>query len=162
MEDNKINFQKHLLICGKTEKERKAYLNDVLDACDLEIVRFPSMRSFDDYLKWVRSKGLFSTFYETKGKYNLNQIFDFHIDWITENDCLFVFEEFDKTDERFRVEILRIMINLLEVHKKSAVKIIASLEDENELIRDLNEIVNKTPYKTQSEVIKSNLQIIVL
>ncbi len=54
------------------------------------------------------------------------------------------------------------MINILERYKKSAVKIIASLEDENELIRDLNEIVNKTPYKTQSEVIKSNLQIIVL
>lgn len=54
------------------------------------------------------------------------------------------------------------MINTLEKYKKSAVKIIVLLEDETELIRNLNKIVIKTPYKTQSEAVKSNLQIISL
>lgn len=163
MQDNRITFQKHLLICGKTGQERNSHLHYILASCDLETFRFPtSMKSFNDYLKFIRTKGLFSPSYETKAKYNLNQILDFHIDWIAENNCLFVFEEFDKTDEGFRVEILRMMINTLEKYKKSAVKIIVLLEDETELIRNLNKIVSKTPYKTQSEVVKSNLQIISL
>lgn len=54
------------------------------------------------------------------------------------------------------------MINILERYKKSAVKIIVLLEDETELIQNLNTMVNPTQYKTQSEVVKSNLQIIAL
>ncbi|GEN75679.1 hypothetical protein [Chryseobacterium hagamense] len=163
MNDNAIDFRKHLLICGKTEEERKKQLNDILDSCPLEIFRFPkAMISLNEYLTFVQSEGLYSPFYETKGKYNLNQIFDFHLDWITENNCLFVFEEFDKADHKFSSEIFRIMINTLEKARKSAVKIIGSFEDESELIRNLNEAVNETPYKTQSEVVKSNLQIIYL
>lgn len=163
MQNSLIYFQKHLLICGKTEQERNRYLHHILASCDLETFRFPaSMKSFNDYLKFVRSKELFSPSYETKAKYNLNQILDFHIDWIAENSCLFIFEEFHKVDDKFRLEILRIMINILERYKKSAVKIIVLLEDETELIQNLNTIVNPTQYKTQSEVVKSNLQIIAL
>lgn len=161
MKENKITFQKHILICGKTAEERRAGLNQILDSSNFEIFRFPvSMRSFSDYLTFVESKNLFLSFYEIKGKYNLNQIFDFHIDWIAENNCLFVFEEFQNVDEKFKLEILRIMINNLEAYKKSGARIILTLEDETELINNLRSIVSTTEYKTRSEVIESNLQII--
>lgn len=163
MKENKITFQKHILICGKTEAERHKSLNYILESCNLEIFRIPeSTRSFSDYLNFVHSKKLFFPSYDTKGKYNLNQIFDFHIDWIAENNCLFVYEEFEKLDEKFGLEFLRIMINNLETYKKKAVKIIISLQDEVELINSLSNIVNATEYKTKREVINSNLQIISL
>jgi hypothetical protein len=161
MKENQVTFQKHILICGKTEKERLQSLNYILGSSDLEVFRFPlSMRSFADYLTFVQSKNLFLPSYEIKGKYNLNQIFDFHIDWIAENNCLFVFEEFQNADEKFRLEILRIMINNLEIHKKLATKIIVLLDEEIELINNLRSVIRATEYKTKNEVIDSNLQII--
>ncbi|MCD1115412.1 hypothetical protein [Chryseobacterium turcicum] len=120
------------------------------------------MKSFSDYLDVVQSKKLFSPFYETKGKYNLNQILDFHIDWIAENNCLFIFEEFQEVEGKFGLEILRIMINNLESNHQSSTKIIMTLEDETELINSLNETVHKTQYKTRAQIVESNLQIIAL
>lgn len=106
MTDN-FTFKKHILIVGKTKIERHKILNQILANSNLELCRFPvSMKSFSDYLDVVQSKKLFSPFYETKGKYNLNQILDFHIDWIAENNCLFVFEEFQELEGKFGLEIL--------------------------------------------------------
>ncbi|GAA5091303.1 hypothetical protein GCM10023210_18520 [Chryseobacterium ginsengisoli] len=161
--DKNFTFQKHILIVGKTQIERQKNLVHMLEYSNLECIRFPtSMQSFSDYLHIIQSKKLFSPFYETKRKYNLNQILDFHIDWISENNCLFVFEEFQKVEDKFGLEIMRIMINNLEANNKSATKIIMTLEDETELINNLNEIVNETQYKTKTQVVESNLQIIVL
>lgn len=161
--DKNLNFQKHILIVGKTEMERRKRLAYILGNCDIEYVVFPkSMRSFSDYLNVIRSEKLFSPFYESKGKYNLNQILDFHIDWISDNNCVFVFEDFHKVEDKFSLEIMRLMINNLETNRKSAVKIIITLEDETELINNLNGIVNETKYKTKTQVVESNLQIIVL
>lgn len=161
--DENFTFQKHILIVGKTEKERNKSLSQILENNHLEIIKFPKlMKSFSDYLNVVQSKKLFSPFYESKGKYNLNQILDFHIDWIADNNCLFVFEEFQKIDDRFGLEIMRIMINNLEVNHKSATKIIMTLEDETCLINSLAEVVNETKYKTKDQIIQSNLQIIAL
>jgi hypothetical protein len=161
--DENFTFQKHILIVGKTEMERQKSLARILECSNLECIRFPrSMKSFSDYLDVIQSKKLFSPFYETKGKYNLNQILDFHMDWISDNNCLFVFEEFQKVEDKFSLEIIRLMINNLESNTKSATKIIMTLEDETELINNLNEIVNETKYKTKAQVVKSNLQIITL
>jgi hypothetical protein len=161
--DENFTFQKHILIVGKTQIERHKSLNQILANCNLEFIKFPvSMKSFPDYLNIVRSKKLFSPFYESKGKYNLNQILDFHIDWIADNNCLFVFEEFQNVEHGFGLEIMRIMINNLEANHKSATKIIITLEDETELINNLYEIVNETKYKSKVQVVESNLQIITL
>lgn len=161
--DKNLSFQKHILIVGKTEMERRKRLAYILGNCDIECVVFPkSMRSFSDYLNVIRSEKLFSPFYESKGKYNSNQILDFHIDWIPDNNCVFVFEDFHKVEDKFSLEIMRLMINNLETNRKSAVKIIITLEDETELINNLNGIVNETKYKTKTQVVESNLQIIVL
>jgi len=161
--DKNLSFQKHILIVGKTEMERRKWLAYILGNCDIECVVFPkSMSSFSDYLNVIRSEKLFSPFYESKGKYNLNQILDFHIDWIPDNNCVFVFEDFHKVEDKFSLEIMRLMINNLETNRKSAVKIIITLEDETELINNLNGIVNETKYKTKTQVVESNLQIIVL
>ena len=161
--DENFTFQKHILIVGKTQIERHTSLDQILANCNLEFIKFPaSMKSFPDYLNIVQSKKLFSPFYESKGKYNLNQILDFHIDWIADNNCLFVFEEFQNIEDRFALEIMRIMINNLEVNHKSATKIIITLEDETELINNLYEIVSETKYKSKVQVVESNLQVITL
>lgn len=163
MTDKNFTFKKHILIAGKTEKERHKSLNKILENNNLELIRFPKSMNFQsDYLKVVQAKKLFSPFYETKGKYNDNQIFDFHIDWIAENNCLFVFEEFQFGDDKFSLEIMRIMTNNLEANHQSATKIIMTLEDETGLINRLGEIVNETLYKTKVQVVESNLQIIAL
>ncbi|MCY0976026.1 hypothetical protein PGH12_12935 [Chryseobacterium wangxinyae] len=100
--DYKFTFKKHLLIVGKIEEERHKTLSKILENNNLELIRFPKSMNFQfDYLNVVQAKKLFSPFYETKGKYNNNQIFDFHIDWIAENNCLFVFEEFQLVDDKF-------------------------------------------------------------
>lgn len=158
-----VSFMKHILICGKTETERHKALNIILEQSNLQLFRFPkSMSLLSDYLNIIQAKKLFSPFYESKGKYNLNQILDFHIDWIAGNNCLFVFEEFQNIEDGFGLEIMRIMINNLEANHKSATKIIMTLEDETELINNLYEIVNETKYKSKAQVVESNLQIITL
>lgn len=158
-----VSFIKHILICGKTETERHKALNIILEQSNLQLFRFPkSMSSLADYLNIIQSKKLFSPFYESKGKYNLNQILDFHIDWIVDNNCLFVFEEFQNIEDGFGLEIMRIMINNLEANHKSATKIIMTLEDETKLINNLYEIVNETKYKSKVQVVESNLQVITL
>lgn len=158
-----VSFIKHILICGKTERERHKALNIILEESNLQLFSFPkSMGSLSDYLTIIQAKKLFSPFYESKGKYNLNQILDFHIDWIADNNCLFVFEEFQNVEHGFGLEIMRIMINNLEANHKSATKIIITLEDETELINNLYEIVNETKYKSKVQVVESNLQVITL
>ncbi|MCW3167731.1 hypothetical protein OMO38_04235 [Chryseobacterium sp. 09-1422] len=161
--DYRFTFQKHILIVGKTEEERHKTLAQILENNNLELIRFPkSMKSLSDYLNIVQAKKLFSPFYEAKRKYNDNQIFDFHIDWIAENNSLFVFEEFQNVDDKFSLEIMRIVINNLEANHRSGTKIIMTLEDETGLINRLGEIVNETEYKTKTQVVESNLQIIAL
>lgn len=163
MKEKRFTFQKHILICGKTEAERHKYVNLVLEQSNLQFFRFPkSMSSLSDYLNIIQTKKLFFPFYETKGKYNSNQILDFHIDWIADNNCLFVFEEFQNTEDKFKIEILRIMINNLESNKKSATKLIISLDDESKLIHDLSEIIEETINKSTKQILESSIHIISL
>ncbi|WP_353150531.1 hypothetical protein [Chryseobacterium sp.] len=158
-----INFQKHILISGKSESERHLFLNEMLNHSDIEAIFFPkSMKQFSEYIDTVQSKNLFQPHYVTKGKYNSNQILDFHLDWIAENNCLFVWEEFQYMKTPWKLEILRLMINNLEANHQSATKIIITTDDSIELITDLNHIVNKTDYKTKEQVVESNFQIIDL
>jgi len=160
--DKHFTFEKHILIAGKTEKERYSSLNQILENNNLELIRFPkSMRSLSDYINVVQAKKLFTPFYETRGKYNANQILDFHMDWIAENNCLFIFEEFQFVDDKFRLEILRIMINNLETNHQGT-KLIVTLENEMSLIKCLGEIVDETEYKTKVQVVQSNIQISTL
>lgn len=65
--DKNLNFQKHILIVGKTEMERRKRLAYILGNCDIEYVVFPkSMRSFSDYLNVIRSEKLFPHFTNQK------------------------------------------------------------------------------------------------
>lgn len=158
-----INFKKHILICGKSESERHQFLKKILPQSDLETIVFPkSMKRFSEYIETVQSKKLFQPYYENKEKYNANQILDFHIDWISENTCLFVLEEFQYMEDSWKSEILRLMINNPEANHQSAVKIVITTDDSMDLINHLNHIVNKTDYKTKEQVVNSNLQIIDL
>ena len=156
-----INFSKHILISGNSEIERRKLLSKILIKCNLETIVFPkSMKNFGEYINTIEKKKLFEPYYESNRKYNSNQILDFHIDWIAENNCLFVLEEFQNMDDNWNNEILRILINNLETNNKSATKFILTIDDETKLINNLKEIVDVTNYKTKDQVVESNLQII--
>lgn len=158
-----IHFQKHILICGKSELERHQVLNEILIQSNLETILFPkSMKLFSEYLDIVQSKKLFQPHYETKGKYNSNQVLDLHIDWIAENSCLFVLEEFQSMENSWKLEILRLLINNLETNQQSATKAVITIDNSTELITNLYKIVNKTDYKTKEQVVDSIFQIIDL
>lgn len=43
--DKNLNFQKHILIVGKTEMERRKRLAYILGNCDIEYVVFPKSMS---------------------------------------------------------------------------------------------------------------------
>ena len=118
------------------------------------------MKSFGEYIDTIEKKKLFEPYFESNGKYNSNQILDFHIDWIAENNCLFVLEEFQNMNDNWNNEILRILINNLETNNKSATKFILTIDNETKLINNLKEIVDVTNYKTKDQVVESNLQII--
>ena len=107
--------KKHLLIIGKSEIERRNFVSDIIQSANLATFRFPAkMRLFDEYLDFIKKEKLYTPFYEARA-YSGDQIFDFHFDWISENNSLVVMEEFDLMEERWRIELLRIYLNVIEV-----------------------------------------------
>ncbi len=70
--------KKHLLIIGKTETERRKFVNDLIQSVNLEVFRFPSnMKLFDEYYDFIKRERLYSPWNDAKS-YNGNQILDFH------------------------------------------------------------------------------------
>jgi len=126
-----INTKKNIIIIGKSVLERRRYMNEILLHSNLEIIRFPKeMKSFDDYIETIRKNNLFHPSFPSRTKYNSNQILNYHIDWIAENNSLFVFEEFHNFEEKYKMELLRIYTNNLEQNKKLATRIMMTMTTE--------------------------------
>ena len=156
-----INYDKNILIFGKSEEERHLFLEKILLFSNLETVKFPKgIENISDYIDTIRKKKLFTPNNELNPKYNSNQLLDFHIDWIAENKCLLIFEEFQKMEKKWKLEILRILLENFEKNKKSASKFIITIDDENGIIDEILKIINATKFKTQNQIIESNLEII--
>ncbi len=153
--------KKHIIIIGKTETERHSFVNEIIQKLDFEFFRFPSgMTTFKEYITIVEKNSLFLPFITSKGKYNINQIFDFHIDWISENNSVIILEEFQKMEENWRIELLRIFIEKLEMNKAKSARLIISQKDENNLIDKLNPFIHETTNKSNKQIIDSNLIVI--
>ena len=56
----KLLDRKHLLIIGKSETERRRFINELIDNVHYTTFRFPSrMRSFDEYVDFVKKAQLY-------------------------------------------------------------------------------------------------------
>ncbi len=158
---DKLN-KKHLLIIGKTDIERKKFINDLLEVVNLEVFRFPSnMKLFDEYFDFIKKEKLYEPWYDAK-TYNGNQILDFHWDWISDNNSLVVMEEFEQMEERWQIELLRIYLNEIENRKKGEKKVhlIISQENENGLIEKLARVIDKRDdeRRTERQIVEQNLE----
>ncbi len=70
--------KKHLLISGKSESERCKFINNLIIGVHFKVFRFsPKMKSFKDYLGFIKKEKLYEPWYKAKS-YNVNQILDFH------------------------------------------------------------------------------------
>ncbi|PTX62304.1 hypothetical protein C8N46_103404 [Kordia periserrulae] len=156
--------KKHVLIIGKSEIERRNFINDLIVGLNFEVYRFPSnMKLFDEYYDFVKKKKLYEPWYKAKS-YNGSQILDFHWDWISENNALIVMEEFEQMEESWRIELLRIYLNEIENRKKGEKKIhlIISQESENGLTEKLAKVIDirENERRTEKQVVQQNLEII--
>jgi hypothetical protein len=160
----KLLNKKHLLILGKSESERKTFINKIVETTDFAVFRFPKgMKSIYDYLDFTKKEKLHKAWYQTKGNFNTNQILDFHWDWITENDnSLIIMEEFDSMEETWKIELLRIYLNEIENRKKGEKKIhlILSQENENGLIEKIAKVIDKrdNERRTEVQIVEQNLE----
>jgi len=156
--------RKHLLIIGKSELERRRFINQLVTSMNLEVFRFPShMKEFNEYYNFVKKEQLYIGRHNAKG-YNGNQILDFHWDWISENNSLIIMEEFQWMEEPWRTELLRIYLNETDGHKKEQKKIhlILSQESENGLIEKLSHVVDgrENDRRTKTQIVEQNLELI--
>ncbi|WP_027421084.1 hypothetical protein [Crocinitomix catalasitica] len=156
--------KKHLLIIGKSEVERRKFINDLIVSVNFEVFRFPSnMKLFDEYYDFIKKKKLYQPWYDAKS-YNGNQILDFHWDWISENNSLIIMEEFGQMEERWRIELLRIYLNEIENRKKGEKKIhlIISQENEDGLTEKLAKVINvrENEKRTEKQIVEQNMRII--
>ena len=135
--------KKHLLIIGKTEVERRNFVNELIKVTDFETFRFPKgMSSIGEYYNFIKKEQLYTPWYEQK-TYNSNQILDFHWDWIAENNSLVIMEEFHHMEERWRIGLLKEYVNAVENHKKGEKfnHLIISQESEDEIVEKLSEVI---------------------
>jgi hypothetical protein len=156
--------KKHLLIIGKSEIERRNFINDLILGLNFEVFRFPSnMKLFDEYYDFVKKEKLYEPWYNAKS-YNGNQILDFHWNWISENNALIVMEEFEQMEESWRIELLRIYLNEIGNRKKGEKKIhlIISQESENGLTEKLAQVIDirENERRTKKQIVQQNLEII--
>lgn len=156
--------RKHILVIGKSERERQDFISQIVKAAGFETFRFPKkMTVLDDYLAFVRKENMYQPWYEKKGKFGTNQILDFHRDWISQNNVLIIMEEFDLMEERWRDDLLKTYIREVQNRKKDekGIHLIVSQETENGVINmlmsDLERDENEK--RTPEQIVLQNIAI---
>lgn len=155
--------KKHLLITGGSASKRRSFVSDLITELNEEVFRFPSgMKNIDVYYDFVKRNKLFEPWYEANS-YNPHQIVDFHRDWIAENRGCFVMEEFDQIEERGRLELLRMYIELIDQRKKGDkhIHLIISQENENGLFEKLAPLipVREHQRRTALQIVEQNMRV---
>lgn len=167
MIDNAIRTlkRKHLVIVGKTETERTSFINQIIPKVNYETFQFPKrMKSIDDYIDYVRTKNLYNPWYTKKGKFGINQVLDFHRDWISENNSLVIMEEFQEMEERWKLDLLRSYLDEVAFRKKNqkVIHLIISQENENNLLTKLSEEIGvpDDDRRTKKQIVDGGIEII--
>lgn len=154
---------KHLLVIGGSEKKRHHFINELVKKMNLETFRFPSnIKTSIEYLDFVKHKKLFKPWYESKS-YNNNQILDFHLDWLLENNSLIIIEEIDLIEKDWKAFLITNFLKIIDGKKKGEERIhlIISQKNENGLIDDLISFIDikKSEKRSKRQVIKQNLEL---
>lgn len=156
--------KKHLLIIGGTATQRQQMIDELINQANFECFRFPiNMRTIDDYVGFVRKAQLYRPWYEKKGKYGLNQVLDFHRDWIRENNALVVMEEFQQMEEIWKLDLLQTYLAEVENRKKGQkiIHLIISQPHEAGLVDKLCEVIRlkENEKRTERQVVEGSLSI---
>jgi len=167
MVDKIINIlsKKHVLIYGKSEVDRKSFIDQIIEKTNFETFRFPKgMKSIDEYIEFVRTNKLYEPWYAKKGKFGSNQILDFHRDWITENHSLIILEEFQNMEERWKLDLLKSYLEEVAFRKKGQkiIHLIISQENQNGLLNLLDKVfgIPENEKRTKRQIIDGSLEII--
>ncbi|MFK8102316.1 MAG: hypothetical protein AB8G15_07325 [Saprospiraceae bacterium] len=162
-----ILYRKHLLLIGGTEKTRQQAITALIEKTNFETFRFPKgMKDIDTYVNFVQKKKLFTPWYEKKGKYGINQVLDFHRDWISKNHALVVLEEFQEMEEASKLDLLASYLNEVAHRKKDqkVIHLIISQATEDGLIDQLSKIIKPslTGKRTNNQVVQGSIEVIAI
>lgn len=162
-------IKKHLFITGKSEKERSSLIDEISKQMNMQIYRFNSKtNSFESYIKQVDKLFPYKIVDYHKGKkWNLDQIWDVHLDWMFNNyNNLIILEEFDKLPQNWSVEILRDYLQKsYELETKGSNKInfrlICSLENIDKILVNLTNSIrlNENEKRTSEQFINGKIKI---
>ncbi len=163
----KILDKKQLLIIGKTKNERARFVTKIIEPTFYETYRFPTgMNTIDEYLTFVRKHNLYDPWYTKKGNFSFAQIMDFHWDWIQENHVLIVMEELDEMEERWKLDLLRTYLEVVENRQKNQklIHLLFTQESENGLVNKLAEIIrsDNPSNRTNRQIVEGSLKILEL
>lgn len=159
-------FKKHVLIVGKSETERRSFINDLLSKVNMETFRSSLyMENIDDYINFIKRNKMYTSFYEAKS-YSSDQILDFHWSWISENSVLVVMEELDGFELKWKLELLKDYLLAIENRQKgqTTIKLVISQQEENGLITKLAEVlpVKEQDKRTKEQVVLQSLAVVDL
>ncbi|EAZ79939.1 hypothetical protein ALPR1_14959 [Algoriphagus machipongonensis] len=170
----KSNEKKHLLIVGKSEKERREFVDQLVGNSSKVIYRFPAnIQGFDQYIDQVRTLFPFipvNWYEQNPKKWTTNQVWDFHLDW-TENthSILIVMEEFGLMEEDWKIEILRHYL-ITSYHQEQPDKsnvnfqLILTQQEDDHLVDKLSSVIELKENEKRSarQMIEGKLKIVNL
>ena len=159
--------RKHIVVIGKTKKERHQFINKIVEYSNFETHRFPiGMKDFYEYIEYVKKNSLFSPSYSSRGKWNFDQVYDFHQDWMIGNNCLVVMEELQEMEAGDYSEILGLFLDEIKRHKKGDrfIHLLISQENENGLIEKLIPYIylEEKENRTTQQIVEGSFEFIDL
>jgi hypothetical protein len=172
--EEKYTDKKHLLVVGKTEKERVKYVDNIISNSDKVIYRIKrNLNNFDEYIEQVRNIFPFIPHNwneQNPKKWTLDQIWDFHLDWTDDtNSILIILEEFEKIEDDWKTEIIRNYFTTSYDQEKNNqpnlnFQLILTLQEENELMKKVISKfgLNENEKRTEKQVVEGKLKIINL
>lgn len=159
--------KKHVVVFGRSEQDRTKLIDEILPRVHYESYRFPKgMKRLEDYVDFVRAKKLYNPWYTKKGRFGINQVMDFHSDWISANNSLVVLEEFQDMEEVWKLSIMRSYLDQVAFRKKNqkVIHLVITLEKENDLLSKLSEKIGvpDSDKRTTRQIVDGGFELIEL
>ncbi|EZH73443.1 hypothetical protein ATO12_16005 [Aquimarina atlantica] len=166
---------KHLLIIGKSETDRRLFINNLIEGVHREVVRTPrGITTLDDYADFIKKVKMYNPDYKTAGypPFPALQLVYSHHDILRkeDNSCLMIIDELDQINPKevgYVERTIKILIERLDDLKKGekSIQLIVSQENENDLIdklakRDNVYGSNRNARRTYKQIVEQNLKII--
>ncbi len=163
----KILQKKHLLIIGGSAKERHNLISEIITKVNFETFRFPKkMKLLDEYIQHIRKEKLYNSWYTQKGNFGTNQMLDFHWDWVSDSNSLVIIEEYQQMEERWKLELIRIYLQIIDDRKKGqkTIHLIITQQNEDDLMNKLSEnvYIRENERRNKRQVVEGSLKVINL